>query len=89
VTDARVSRRSLFITAGAGMLGVAVLGGCAAPEPAPVPPPSTAPPSPATIGAWKQVNMQYVSAYPLVRGCGLAADGRLDPEWGASWRAGT
>jgi glyoxylase-like metal-dependent hydrolase (beta-lactamase superfamily II) len=82
MTDARLTRRGLFFTAGAGVLGVAVLNtvaGCAdgtpdspsGPSLAATPtatPPSGPPPSPADIGGWKQVNLSYVSAYLLVRG---------------------
>lgn len=72
MTDARLTRRGLFFTAGAGVLGVAVLNtvaGCA--DNSSTPPSgstSAPPPSPAGIGGWKQVNMSYVSAYLLVRG---------------------
>jgi glyoxylase-like metal-dependent hydrolase (beta-lactamase superfamily II) len=77
MTDARLTRRGLFFTAGAGVLGVAVLNtvaGCADDSPgsssgsSSAATPSAPPPSPADIGGWKQVNMSYVSAYLLVRG---------------------
>ncbi|WP_433384302.1 MBL fold metallo-hydrolase [Actinoplanes sp. CA-142083] len=65
--DARLTRRGLFFTAGAGVLGVAVLSGCDSAKPPPAPP-SAPPPSPAEVGAWKRVDLSYVSAYLLVRG---------------------
>ena len=77
MTDGRFSRRGLFFTAGAGVLGVAVLNtvaGCADNSShsqsgsSAAATPSAPPPSPAGIGGWKQVNMSYVSAYLLVRG---------------------
>jgi glyoxylase-like metal-dependent hydrolase (beta-lactamase superfamily II) len=69
MTDARLTRRGLFFTAGAGVLGLAVLqtvAGCA--DTAPNSPPAATPAGPADIGGWKQVNRSYVSAYLLVRG---------------------
>ncbi|MFI5896940.1 MBL fold metallo-hydrolase [Actinoplanes sp. NPDC051513] len=80
--DARLTRRGLFFTAGAGVLGVAVLNtvaGCAdnssnnpsGSSSAATPSAATSSdptPSPAGIGGWKQVSMSYVSAYLLVRG---------------------
>ncbi|BCJ48498.1 hypothetical protein GCM10010168_64370 [Actinoplanes ianthinogenes] len=74
--DGRLTRRGLFFSAGAGVLGVAVLStvaGCAGDPPgspsgaASPAAPSIPPPSPAGIGGWKQVDMSYVSAYLLVR----------------------
>jgi len=75
MTDVRLTRRGLFFTAGAGVLGVAVLNtvaGCAddssgSPSGSAATPSGPAP-SPADVGGWKQVDMSYVSAYLLVRG---------------------
>jgi glyoxylase-like metal-dependent hydrolase (beta-lactamase superfamily II) len=70
--DLWLSRRRLLFTAGAGALGVAVLGSCSSKSPAP--PPAAEPsetPVPAASGMvagnWRWVNMSYVSAYILVR----------------------
>jgi glyoxylase-like metal-dependent hydrolase (beta-lactamase superfamily II) len=70
--DLRFSRRRLLFTAGAGALGVAVLGSCSsssAPPPAGAPSPEA--PVPASSGAvagdWRWVNMSFVSAYILIR----------------------
>jgi glyoxylase-like metal-dependent hydrolase (beta-lactamase superfamily II) len=76
-----LSRRRLLFTAGAGALGVTVLGSCssqssAPPTPAessapPTPAESPEPPVPAASGAvagdWRRVNMSYVAAYIAVR----------------------
>lgn len=69
--DLRFSRRRLLFTAGAGALGVTVLGSCSS-HSAPSPPaePSETP-VPAAAGAvagdWRRVDMSYVAAYILVR----------------------
>ncbi|MCU7723897.1 MBL fold metallo-hydrolase [Actinoplanes sp. KI2] len=72
MSDVRLTRRGLFFTAGAGVLGVAVvntLAGCADDSPnSPSGSSSTPAPGPADIGGWKRVDMSYVSAYLLVRG---------------------
>jgi glyoxylase-like metal-dependent hydrolase (beta-lactamase superfamily II) len=68
--DLRFSRRLLF-TAGAGVVGVTILNSCSSPseEPSPTPGPSSAPPGPtAAAGAWKRVDLSFVSAYLLIRG---------------------
>jgi glyoxylase-like metal-dependent hydrolase (beta-lactamase superfamily II) len=71
--DLWLSRRRLLFTAGAGALGITVLGSCSSPSS--TPPPTAAesaePPVPAASGAvagdWRRVSMSYVSAYILVR----------------------
>jgi glyoxylase-like metal-dependent hydrolase (beta-lactamase superfamily II) len=68
--DRTLSRRRLLFTAGAGALGVTVLGSCSSKKPpAPAPPAET--PVPAASGAiagdWRWVNMLSVAAYILVR----------------------
>jgi glyoxylase-like metal-dependent hydrolase (beta-lactamase superfamily II) len=70
--DLWLSRRRLLFTAGAGVLGVTVLGSCSSQSPArPTPAESSEPPVPAASGAvagdWRRVNMSYVAAYILVR----------------------
>jgi glyoxylase-like metal-dependent hydrolase (beta-lactamase superfamily II) len=67
-----LSRRRLLFTAGAGALGVAVLGSCSSESPAPpAPATSSEQPVPAAGGAvagdWRRVTMSYVAAYILVR----------------------
>jgi glyoxylase-like metal-dependent hydrolase (beta-lactamase superfamily II) len=70
--DLWLSRRRLLFTAGAGALGVTVLGSCSSQSSAP-PAPAESPerPVPAASGAvagdWRRVNMSYVAAYILVR----------------------
>lgn len=70
--DLWLSRRRLLFTAGAGMLGVTVLGSCSS-DPPPPQTPSEPPekPVPAASGAvagdWRRVDMSYVAAYILVR----------------------
>jgi glyoxylase-like metal-dependent hydrolase (beta-lactamase superfamily II) len=70
--DLWLSRRRLLFTAGAGMLGVTVLGSCSSDPPppqAPSEPPETPVPaaSGAVAGDWRRVDMSYVAAYILVR----------------------
>jgi glyoxylase-like metal-dependent hydrolase (beta-lactamase superfamily II) len=70
--DLLFSRRRLLFTAGAGALGVTVLGSCSSRSNAPPTPPESAePPVPAASGAvagdWRRVDMSYVAAYILVR----------------------
>jgi glyoxylase-like metal-dependent hydrolase (beta-lactamase superfamily II) len=68
--DPRLSRRRLLFTAGAGAVGITVLGSCSSSPPAPPPEPSETPvpaASGAVAGNWRWVNMSYVSAYILVR----------------------
>jgi glyoxylase-like metal-dependent hydrolase (beta-lactamase superfamily II) len=70
--DLWLSRRRLLFTAGAGVLGVTVLGSCSSQSPArPAPAESPEPPVPAASGAvaggWRRVNMSYVAAYILIR----------------------
>ena len=72
--DLWLSRRRLLFTAGAGALGVTVLGSCSAEPSAPpkqADSPSPEPPVPAASGAvagdWRRVSMSYVAAYILVR----------------------
>jgi glyoxylase-like metal-dependent hydrolase (beta-lactamase superfamily II) len=72
--DLWLSRRRLLFAAGAGALGVTVLGSCSsssAPPPAPTPAESPEAPVPAASGAvagdWRRVKMSYVAAYILVR----------------------
>lgn len=74
--DLLITRRRLLVTAGSGILGVTVLNtvtGCssegdpasppaASSGPAPTTPASTAP------GAWRRVDLSFVSAYLLIRG---------------------
>ncbi|MGW4947012.1 MBL fold metallo-hydrolase [Actinoplanes sp. NPDC004185] len=66
------SRRRLLFTAGAGALGVAVLGSCSSESSGPAAPAaSSEQPVPAVSGAvagdWRRVSMSYVAAYILVR----------------------
>ncbi|AGL17174.1 MBL fold metallo-hydrolase [Actinoplanes sp. N902-109] len=71
-----MTRRSLLVAAGSGVLGVTVLNtvtACSAggtPAPAPAPPPGSAPgdTSGAVAGDWRRVNLSFVSAYLLIRG---------------------
>jgi glyoxylase-like metal-dependent hydrolase (beta-lactamase superfamily II) len=70
--DLVFSRRRLLFTAGAGALGVTVLGSCSSRSSAPpTPAESPEPPVPAASGAvagdWRRVDMSYVAAYILVR----------------------
>src|SRR4051812_28151240 len=72
--DSRLSRRRLLFTAGAGALGVTVLGSCSssnAPPTAGNSPEAAESPVPAAGGAvagdWRRVSMSYVAAYILVR----------------------
>jgi len=72
--DLFLTRRRLLFTAGAGAIGVTVLGSCSS-SPAPVAPPGPSPvpvPVPAAGGAvagdWRRVDMSIVAAYILVRG---------------------
>ena len=70
--DLWFSRRQLLFTAGAGALGVAVLGSCSSrPSARPTPAGSPEAPVPAAGGAvagdWRRVTMSYVAAYILVR----------------------
>jgi glyoxylase-like metal-dependent hydrolase (beta-lactamase superfamily II) len=70
--DLWLSRRRLLFTAGAGALGVTVLGSCssqssAPPTPAESPEPSVPAASGAVAGDWRRVNMSYVAAYILLR----------------------
>ncbi|MEU8612285.1 MBL fold metallo-hydrolase [Actinoplanes sp. NPDC048791] len=67
-----LSRRRLLFTAGAGALGVAVLGSCSSESSGPPAPAASAEqPVPAASGAvagdWRRVTMSYVAAYILVR----------------------
>jgi glyoxylase-like metal-dependent hydrolase (beta-lactamase superfamily II) len=70
--DLWLSRRRLLFTAGAGALGITVLGSCSSASPPP-PPATESPetPVPAASGAiagdWRWVNMSFVAAYILVR----------------------
>jgi len=69
--DLFLSRRRLLFTAGAGALGVAVLGSCSSSSP---PPPAEPPDTPvpaasgAVAGDWRRVDRTIVAAYILVRG---------------------
>jgi glyoxylase-like metal-dependent hydrolase (beta-lactamase superfamily II) len=71
--DLWLTRRRLLFTAGAGVLGVTVLGSCSSKTSGP---PKTAEPSEAPVpaasgavaGDWRRVSMPIVSAYILVRG---------------------
>ncbi|MBU2668033.1 MBL fold metallo-hydrolase [Actinoplanes bogorensis] len=71
--DLRLTRRLLF-TAGAGALGVTVLGSCSSSSPPASSTPSSASPeapvpaaSGAVAGDWRRVDISYVAAYILVR----------------------
>src|SRR3954470_19909959 len=70
--DLWLSRRRLLFTAGAGALGVTVLGSCSSHSSAP-PPAAESPETPvpavsgAVAGDWRRVSMSYVAAYILVR----------------------
>lgn len=73
--DNRLTRRRLLFTAGAGAIGVTVLGSCSSDPSTPAAAPQSAAPEPsapaasgAVAGDWRQVDMSYVSAYILVRG---------------------
>jgi glyoxylase-like metal-dependent hydrolase (beta-lactamase superfamily II) len=81
MTDIRLTRRRLFVTTGAGVLGVAVVNTVTGCSTTPEPTATTAPPatgssaagspatgSPGAGGDWKRVNLSFVSAYLLVRG---------------------
>jgi glyoxylase-like metal-dependent hydrolase (beta-lactamase superfamily II) len=70
--DLWLSRRKLLFTAGAGALGVVVLGSCSSrssdpPAPAGTPEPGVPAVSGAVAGDWRRVNMSYVAAYLLIR----------------------
>lgn len=71
MTDYRISRR-LFVTTGAGVLGLAVvntLTACSStPEAVPLPLVSSAGEKASTTGGWQRVNLSFVSAYLLLRG---------------------
>jgi glyoxylase-like metal-dependent hydrolase (beta-lactamase superfamily II) len=82
MSDLMLTRRRLLFTAGPGVLGVALLHtltGCsstpdgAGPTSAPAPPgasPTDA--GPPAGGAWRRVNLSFVSAYLLIRGAEAA-----------------
>ncbi|GIF04296.1 MBL fold metallo-hydrolase [Actinoplanes siamensis] len=67
-----MTSRRLFVTAGAGVLGLAVvdtLTACSSsPASSPAPPTSPAPAPTALPAGWHRVNRSYVSAYALLRG---------------------
>jgi glyoxylase-like metal-dependent hydrolase (beta-lactamase superfamily II) len=70
--DLWLSRRRLLFAAGAGAIGVTVLGSCSSePSAPPAPAESAEAPVPAASGAvagdWRRVNMSFVAAYILVR----------------------
>lgn len=69
MTDVRLTRRRLLVTAGSGVLGVTVLNtvtGCS-PDEANQPGPAAPPSGGAATGDWRRVSMSFVSAYLLVR----------------------
>lgn len=69
----RISRR-LFVTTGAGVVGLAVVNtvtGCSSSEPTPTPAPATPAPTALPTG-WFRVNRSYVSAFLLLRGSEVA-----------------
>ncbi len=73
MTDYRISRRRLFVSAGAGVMGLAVVNTVSAcstdSSPSqPVPTSAAQPASTALPTGWHQVDRSYVSAYLLVRG---------------------
>jgi glyoxylase-like metal-dependent hydrolase (beta-lactamase superfamily II) len=76
MTDFRLTRRRLLVTAGSGVLGVAVVDTVAAcssqPTSPPASPATTAPPAPAAPLSWKRANLSFVSAYLLIRGSEVA-----------------
>jgi len=67
-----ISRRRLLFTAGAGAIGMAVLGSCSTSSSPPAPAESPETPVPAASGAvagdWRRVDRTIVAAYILVRG---------------------
>lgn len=72
-----ITRRRLLVSAGSGVLGVAVVG-CSSPSSSP-PPTSSAPSSAAPsagggdpLGGWNRVDLDFVSVYILVRGAEAA-----------------
>src|SRR5690348_9630104 len=91
------TRRRLMFSAGAGVLGIAVVG-CSSSSPSSAPPPSSAPassgsPSPSAsgevvAGGWRRVNLSFVSAYVLVRGNEAAVVDLGTPGSGAAIGAG-
>ncbi len=68
-----LTRRRLLVTAGSGVLGVAILNtvtGCTestTPD-APTAPTTAASPGGAAAGGWQRVDLSFVSAYLLIRG---------------------
>jgi glyoxylase-like metal-dependent hydrolase (beta-lactamase superfamily II) len=97
MTDYRISRRRLLVTAGSGVLGVAVLNtvtGCATDPAVPSSTPTTgggsataassAPAGAADLGDWRRVELTQVSAYLLIRGdeVGVVDLGTLGSESG-------
>jgi glyoxylase-like metal-dependent hydrolase (beta-lactamase superfamily II) len=74
-----ITRRRLLVSAGSGVLGLAVVG-CSSPTPstapsAPAPTPSGSPAGPGggdPLGGWNRVDLDFVSVYILVRGAEAA-----------------
>jgi glyoxylase-like metal-dependent hydrolase (beta-lactamase superfamily II) len=101
--DLMISRRRLLVTAGSGVLGVAVLSTVAAcsdsadqPGSIGTTPGATAQASPAgsVAGDWRRVNLSFVSAYLLIRGSEVAVvdlgtDGSADAIQSALTAAGS
>jgi glyoxylase-like metal-dependent hydrolase (beta-lactamase superfamily II) len=87
MTDVRFSRRRLLVTAGSGVLGVAVLSACSSGGDRPA---ASAPSSAAghPLGDWHRVSMSIVSAYLLVRGYEVAVVDTGTPHSDAAIEAG-
>jgi glyoxylase-like metal-dependent hydrolase (beta-lactamase superfamily II) len=102
MSDLRLNRR-LLLTAGSGVLGVAVLNtltGCSdtAKGPSQRPPSSAVPPAPQSAAApaasggvtgdWRRVDLEYVSVYLLIRGGEVAVIDTGNPGSGPSVEQG-
>jgi glyoxylase-like metal-dependent hydrolase (beta-lactamase superfamily II) len=101
--DLMMSRRRLLVTAGSGVLGVAVLSTVAACSDSADQPGSTgttpgatsqASPAGSVAGDWRRVNLSFVSAYLLIRGnevavVDLGTDGSADAIQSALTAAGS